>query len=406
MVSTRRIAEYKSTATCNCLLSGGISGGWGQFDVVVGCYELSEGSDSSSSHQHQHQHQNGESNIHVGSLTGLMCERREANQNDTNFVLRERTDGAFKLPSASSLPGIFDLTYSNNNNCLMASCTDGALWVLELREAAVHECVFPVFDTMLTSCSPFNSETGDQNKWFCTAHKGDVALYDAGMKRIIRRLDGHEYDAWCSATTGAETGVSGGDDGLLRWHDVRMGGKSTVAKMQFDAGVSISPISTCGTSATTYSLVGSYDEHLYLVDLRSAKRPLSSVHLGGGVWRCSRQLLEEKLTPEAKKAMNYYRWVQECNALAIPVMQNGVALVRYDITSNAEGNFTLLGHLHSSAGSAASDEELPNNALFYDCAVLPGNICSDAVTGDVIGRTIAACDFYNRTVSLWNINDV
>nr|CCD12019.1 unnamed protein product [Trypanosoma congolense IL3000] len=394
MVTTRKIAEFTTVSTCNCLLAGELPGAWGRFDAIVGCYELLSGDPPS------------HGDTYRGFLSGLLCKRQEEGSGWKLHVGDVDCFGSLPQSPSRSLPGIFDLAHWCDESRLMACCTDGSIRLFEVKDGHCEESFFSVGDTMLTSCSPFYGSSELQVKCVCTAHKGAVSVYDLATRTVIGTPKGHEYDAWCSATTGADTALTGGDDCMLRLHDVRVGGGSLVGEMRFDAGVvSVSPISKCGNSATTLSLVGSYDEHLYLVDLRFTKQPLTSVSLGGGVWRCSRQLLRDQLTPEAKAAMHRFRWVQEANVLAVPVMQGGVALVRYDVTSDEGEIFTLLGHLHQSGSGSECDAGLCGDALFYDCAVLPDRDCCSEPTrkGSV---SIVACDFYKKTVSLWQVDGI
>ncbi|KAH9593216.1 hypothetical protein LSM04_000002 [Trypanosoma melophagium] len=390
MVKARKVAELSAASTCNCLLTN-CSKAWGsKVDFVAGCYELISNSNESVGMGYR------------GSVCGYVLEVENTNKYSLREVTSTTTDFV-----ADVLPGIFDLTSCPDEVHLMASCTDGTVRLLGFEEGFLKESVFPVHSTMLTSCRPFylsGSEMVTKSKWLCTAHQGAVLAYDAISMKVVCNLESHDYDAWCSATTGTETSLSGGDDGLLKWWDLRSG-KKALRKMQFDAGVvSIAPV-TEGEVATTLSLVGSYDEHLYIVDARLPKEPLASIDLGGGVWRCSRQLFPKGLPSESRISMEHYGWVHPSNVLAIPVMQRGVALVTYNIGASEEKMTTLLGYIHDDK-NLSQDDGLPDNALFYDCAVLHRGFACDTSSGIHDTAALLTCDFYNKNVALWNIDGI
>ncbi|RNF27429.1 WD-40containing protein [Trypanosoma conorhini] len=387
MLSVRKVSEVSAPSTCNCLLPFGSAKYGKQLDVIAGCYEHVR-----SSHESIH-------GGYRGFLTGYVCEVSD----ELGTSLHEKSLSLDTVATVE-LPGIFDLTTSYDGTRLMASCTDGSVRLLSLQDGSFNGAIFPIHNTMLTSCSPFyaSSEVGvSQDKWLCTAHQGAVVVYDPVTKNVISTLEKHDYDAWCSATIGPETALSGGDDGLLKWRDIRCG-VNAVGRMQFGAGVvSVAPVAEAGV-ASTYVLVGSYDEGLYLVDSRSQKQPVSSIGLGGGVWRCSRQLSSEGLPTASESAMRYHRWVQPRSTLAIPVMQRGVAFVKYSLAAPEEDTFSFLGHLHDETGTSEV-AGLPPNALFYDCAFLPrGSRPSRGLSDDT--ASVVTCDFYNKKIALWEVS--
>ncbi|ORC84945.1 uncharacterized protein TM35_000391190 [Trypanosoma theileri] len=391
MVSARKVAELSTVSTCNCLLADCSTVYGNKVDFIAGCYELILDSDGSVDMGYR------------GSVNGYALEHENTNKYSLNKVTSTTTDSVTDI-----LPGIFDLTCCSDGVHLMTSCTDGAVRLFGFEEGFLKESVYPVHNTMLTSCSPFYLSGGEmvtKAKWLCTAHQGAVLVYDAITMNVVCNLEGHDYDAWCSATIDTEISLSGGDDGLLKWWDLRSDSKA-IRKMQFGAGVvSIAPV-TEGGVATTLSLVGSYDEHLYIVDSRLPKEPLTSINLGGGVWRCSRQLFREGLPSESKTSMEHYGWVHPSNVLAIPVMQRGVALVSYNINASEENMTTLLGYLHNEKNHSEEDG-LPENALFYDSAVLHRGFTCDTNT-DIHDdtATVVTCDFYNKKVALWNVEGI
>ncbi|EAN95834.1 hypothetical protein C3747_32g449 [Trypanosoma cruzi] len=389
MLSVRRVSEVSAPSTCNCLVPVYSTTYGAQLDFIVGCYEFMDLSLESTTAGYR------------GYVTGYVCE-----VNDQHIAsLREMKLVSENVPRVE-LPGIFDLNAFSDGSRLMASCTDGTVRLLGHQEGSFKEVIFPVHSTTLTSCIPFysSSEIGMcQARWLCTAHQGAVVVYDPNTKNIISSLENHDYDAWCSATIGPETALSGGDDGFLKWRDVRCG-VNAVGRMQFGAGVvSIAPVAQGGI-ASTYSLVGSYDENLFLVDSRSQKRPITSIGLGGGVWRCSRQLSIKGLRPESESAMHHYRWVQPSGTLVIPVMQRGVAFVQHNIYVSEENVFRFLGYLHDETNTTEA-VGLPPNALFYDCAILPRRSPPNKYLSDD-AASVVTCDFYNKRIALWEVSGI
>ncbi|KAG5512485.1 hypothetical protein GH5_08451 [Leishmania sp. Ghana 2012 LV757] len=249
----------------------------------------------------------------------------------------------------SALPGVFDLvsmpssffsfaapfSASNASPCIVMACTDGSVRVLDPSTLSpVVDPLRGVHERTLTSCTALCCPAPHL---LCSAHTGAVFLYSLAERRVTRELEGHEYDAWCTAMlptggwwsaapahphangscsdsddtgneagtahmpTGASTSVllaSGGDDGYCKLYDIRANPSRAVNRLRFDAGVvSITPVldTTDGLSAahtTPYLLVGSYDGCISLIDVRRMRCPVAQRSgLGGGVWRTSRCLL-------------------------------------------------------------------------------------------------------------------
>ncbi|CCW70432.1 unnamed protein product [Phytomonas sp. Hart1] len=249
---------------------------------------------------------------------------------------------------------------------------------------------------MLTSCTPFVSE--ESISFFFTTHGGAVGIYDLARREVLHDFPGHEFDAWCGAVWPASLGtytansplgkgniqkgeegnsmlLSGGDDGVVRFYDLRC---SAEGAMRFPAGVvSISPVlqSSKGRSCewvrgtTPYFLVGSYDESIALVDMRYRKSPVARRDgLGGGVWRTSRCLIPVRSDCHAMRdiprsnfelflcntlpfyatdegvewrgrydtpttmTLATHSYVTERNILILPLMQRGAAFLSYDVS--------------------------------------------------------------------------
>ncbi|KAG5512134.1 hypothetical protein JKF63_07601 [Porcisia hertigi] len=250
----------------------------------------------------------------------------------------------------SALPGVFDLvsvplgffgieapvSSADAPPCVMMACTDGSVRVLDpFKLSPLMDPLHGLHPEMLTSCTPLHCPTPHL---LCSAHTGAVFLYSLAERVVTQELEGHEYDAWCTAMlpTGgwcsdaplasreksrhgagddanseAEAGLmltsdrrtsvllaSGGDDGYCKLYDMRTNTSRAVSRTRFDAGVVsitsvLNTLDGLATAHTTpYLLVGSYDESISLMDVRAMRRPVAQRgRLGGGVWRTSRCLL-------------------------------------------------------------------------------------------------------------------
>lgn len=481
MVLLHHLATYRTPLPCNCLLPGVGAATAGETPEMAtpilhgGCYELRPAAASSEKDgsAHSDADQSGGGTAAYRGQVGQL--RLAAGRVDGDNMGDLTWQGA-----AADLPGVFDLTTvarrdvvtvsaligvaENQEHLLLAACTDGSarlLCPLSLQCCHVFE---GIHTEMLTSSTPLLASGPSRALMLlCSGHQGDVVLFDAAARDVCMRLEGHEYDAWCtavlpmspssvsptsSAVNAAEGGcdattsaavpvpfdadevrlMSGGDDGMLKVYDARRVGAGAVQRMRFDAGVvSITPVlrtfASSGSSShgggcvtpTPYCLVGSYDESISLVDVRQLSRPVAQRgRLGGGVWRTSRVLNPLFTRPavaddraelgSASSAMlglmershvgsaaGSCGWVNETNVLVLPLMQRGAALVGYDVLAPAAEVF--------SSEVFYFEEDVADDALVYDTAVLPApaSACADE------GPVVATCSFYERRIDLWRV---
>jgi diphthamide biosynthesis protein 7 len=299
--------------------------------------------------------------------------------------------------------GVFDVTPVNTasygeNKRLLVSCTDGVLRLVEfsfntdrcptiLPDASVVDAV-RIDSEMLTSacCSGCgDSDVSDATReYICSAHLGrlhHVATASTGEldAASLRSWQGHEFDAWCVASSGAAVFYSGGDDGFLRLWDLRTpiaSASDACGKMRFDAGVvTIVPpthLSADGGLAT----VGSYDEHLYLVDPRSLRRPVTSTGVGGGAWR-ARPVQGATLDPTATSL----------HLLLCAAMQGGAALVGRNMVTN---ELAVLEQFFNTR----------SDVLCYDVAILPQS--PEAAEASTL--IVLTCSFYEHLVECYSLN--
>lgn len=524
-----RVASVDTTCTCNCLLAapcspssepGGLSaqpsaapdGDKVQrpaLRFLAASYELKAASSSATAPAPTEVSDGGEAAgpRHVGECALYQCVASEDGEaaDEASLHVQRRT---------AALPGVFDavlvpssffstaalLSAADAALCIMLACTDGSVRVLD--PFTLSPVVDPLRDLhaeMLTSCTALHCPTPHL---LCSAHTGSVYLYSLAERCVTQELEGHEYDAWCTAMlpTGgwwpaasaslpsnggcsdhehidgeaeavhmparASTSAllaSGGDDGYCKLYDMRTNPSRAVSRSRFGAGVvSITPVldtldGLSAAHATPYLLVGSYDESISLVDVRSVRRPVAQRGgLGGGVWRTSRCLLplwdsgaavSDNFGAAAGDGGNLNLslllasartgccrrgakrpctmqslangWANTSNVLVLPLMQRGVALLPYDVRASAEevfGNADVpLTYFYNEA--AESDSEavpgapliptLTDNTLVYDAAVLrPLDRIDSHGAETAVDRSaavVATVSFYERRIDVWTV---
>lgn len=275
----------------------------------------------------------------------------------------------------------------------LVSCTDGSVRGVRrcLLEGdapdacPINQWTAAVDEEMITSCCRLSDGLG------CSAHLGNLSQMVRGPDGELvpyRKWHGHEFDAWCVCSSGeigeGETILwSGGDDGTLAMWDVRApvgDPPSASVRRRFDAGVVTIVVGgspAFGLASSFEMLVGSYDESLYVLDSRSLKRPLASVSVGGGAWRC-------RAAPPSPTTL--------CRQFVVAAMQGGARLVQWDPTIAALTLQETDGVLHG------TDEQPPSNGsegvLIYDATFV----------GDE--NTIATASFYNQTVKIWQRSSI
>ncbi|KAG5487964.1 hypothetical protein LSCM1_08279 [Leishmania martiniquensis] len=112
---------------------------------------------------------------------------------------------------ASGLPGVFDLvsvpasffgtaapfSAPSAPPFIAMACTDGSVRVLDpFTLSPVVDPLRGLHAEMLTSCTALCCPTPHL---LCSAHTGAVFLCSVAERCVTQELEGHEYDAWCTA---------------------------------------------------------------------------------------------------------------------------------------------------------------------------------------------------------------
>lgn len=297
----------------------------------------------------------------------------EERHGDVSYVALGSTVASRTCSAESNvMPGVFDMKWESDSGRMAVCCTDGSVRWLHADNDAIVEVDKSIVDTeMVTSCVTSSLSL------FATSHGGTLTMQekrDEGWQ-TVSQWNGHEFDAWCAERWGSigceeRTYLSGGDDGTMKLWDMRSTQRAMLTR-RFDAGV-VTIVDTHHDGV--HCAVGSYDEHLYLFDMRSTKVPVSDVHVEGGAWRC-REIVSTNL---------------QSRHFCVAAMQRGAVIVELQ----SDGQLHVVCNFHEQ-DNVVGDGEV-KEVLVYDCVPLPVN---DA-TGEIL---VSSCSFYNRVIATWRL---
>ncbi|KCV73117.1 hypothetical protein H696_00661 [Fonticula alba] len=201
--------------------------------------------------------------------------------------------------------------------------------------------------------------------------------------------------------------LSGGDDGVFRGWDLRMGFDSSVfTNRSHNAGVTAVSAPPESVSAGRPLVVsGSYDQSVRVWDLRSPRRPLETFEVGGGVWRL--------------------RWRDGWDPSWGAGGEGDSAPVAGLLVAAMHGGFRVLGlgpggallsdgvagggnDLSTPEAVAAGSGRFP--AAFHNSLAYGADWCRVPVTSSAEGtkaiETVGAtCSFYDKTFGAWTPSD-
>lgn len=141
-------------------------------------------------------------------------------------------------------------------------------------------------DNLLTLAIDWNPASESVRRMVSSDSKGYISLLElsnTGLE-LVSRWSSHSFEAWTCAFDKWNPNVvySGGDDMALCVHDTRTPDQKVLTNRSHNAGVT----TLLSFGDTEHRLAtGSYDEQLRVFDTRRFKNELSSVNLGGGIWR-------------------------------------------------------------------------------------------------------------------------
>lgn len=268
----------------------------------------------------------------------------------------------------------------------------------ELAAVGYQTGALAVFDLGSSSTSPIWSSSD--------AHMAEIWqtqwLHDASYDAAATLASPGSLDLTTEAY-GRNVGslfLSGSDDCSLKLWDVRRDPESGAVaenRKHYSMGVTsfaspmASPCSVARALLPNCVLVGSYDESLSIWDLRRLVRPVSSISLGGGVWRL-RWLPTLEIYKSATIVESTSSTGQEAY-LAVAAMHAGFKVVR--ISQSGELSACAMEETSSYWGphKGSDDGKFPPLAYGIDWAVGPIAKRQSAL--------IASCTFYDNCVSLW-----
>ncbi|OCF39592.1 WD40 repeat domain 85 [Kwoniella heveanensis CBS 569] len=218
---------------------------------------------------------------------------------------------------------------------------------------------------------------------------------EAGYK-VESEWKAHDFEPWITSFDiwDLNTVWSGGDDCKLKRWDVRQTFRPTLVNKNFEAGVT-----TISSSPHTPHLlaVGSYDENLRIFDSRSPLEPLTTIPLGGGIWRT-----------------RFHPSIDRKGDILNACMHDNFKIVRLDpsLLSHFDDNdisMSIGGHgdVDAKSGWEIVKQFEAHDSLAYgaDWSRLPGR--SDSIGAGVDrdcpaeGSLIASCSFYDHAMHLW-----
>ncbi|WVW80033.1 hypothetical protein I302_102006 [Kwoniella bestiolae CBS 10118] len=183
----------------------------------------------------------------------------------------------------------------------------------------------------------------------------------------------HDYEPWITSFDNWDSNTvwSGGDDCKLKRWDIRETFRPTFVNKNFDAGVT-----TIASSPHTEHLlaVGSYDEILRIFDTRSPLTPLTTIHLGGGIWRT-------KFHPSSERKKHI---LNACMHDNFKIVNLPNSIINLQSSSNSdEGRGEII----------TTFEDHESLAYGVDWSRLPSDSCGETL--------VASCSFYDHAMHLW-----
>ncbi|KAG8190074.1 hypothetical protein JTE90_023046 [Oedothorax gibbosus] len=303
------------------------------------------------------------------------------NGNITSYKLL--SDPELKLEKADVVDtgGVLDMKWYpkslNEAAVLGVACSSGKVLLLKvsvdedtgcLQPFAVVDCSVDEKKMMLSldwanqedgSPTLITSDTLGNLNYFCL-RDGELCLTESWKA--------HSFEAWISAFDYSQPHIvySGGDDCCFKCWDLRNTSNTVFVNKRHSMGVT----SISKSKLNEHLLVtGSYDEHVFLWDVRKMKTPISEISLGGGIWRL-------KWHPSNPQY------------LLTASMHNG-----FHAVSISDETLTLKGH-YTKHDSLAYGVD-------WCCQSVAQNEDENLSYSP---NVVASCSFYDKLLNLWTIN--
>ncbi|XP_055951630.1 diphthine methyltransferase-like [Argiope bruennichi] len=198
-----------------------------------------------------------------------------------------------------------------------------------------------------------------------------VALRESELS-LLESWNAHGFESWIVAFDYSHPNVvySGGDDCRLKGWDLRNVSSATFINKSHSMGVT----AISKSKLNEHLLVtGSYDENVFLWDVRSMKIPISEISLNGGIWRL--------------------KWhPQNPSFLLSASMHNG-----FHVLSIEDGALKEKAHYNKHESLAYGvDWRLQSNETGETTA-------SD--TERCVSSLVASCSFYDKLLHIWEVNN-
>ncbi|CAN8064457.1 unnamed protein product [Agarophyton chilense] len=250
-------------------------------NIIIGTYVLESDADS--------QGADSTPSIRKGSALLMQATRRQMKESPCSYHLSKLDEIA--------LPAVLDVQSSTSTRTAYAACAQNGLFALSCTTKADQLCSKVIrsrgddLETMLLSLDVH--DYGVDRLIATSDSKGIIGLHrlsENGDAEEVFERDGHSLEAWnvCisrSLPCSSEKTVvySGGDDGILcAWRgDTK---ESIFRRRNAHGGVGVTTVATRqGQEHELWS--GGYDDTIRIWDLRSSRRCVEELNVGGGVWR-------------------------------------------------------------------------------------------------------------------------
>ena len=211
----------------------------------------------------------------------------EGSERHGDITLLEFHEKSIKVMSVKDTGGVLDMWWKDEN-CLLAACASGELRALQVNKDSVlteNSAACVSSDILLAVDGICDSiVTSDTSGNIYSINPDSLAI--SSVIESAHGAQGWGAEVWGLALDKQDQArvYSGGDDCLLKCHDLRTGCTISTSRHHQMGVCCISP----DPVAPHQILSGSYDESVVQWDTRNFKQPVRTVSVGGGVWRIKR----------------------------------------------------------------------------------------------------------------------